>query len=177
MNRCDQDRQREHYDAHTGKVIQELFETDREALLPLHCVPFDTALYTSAVIDKYGKFTLDNGKHWYSASPAFCETTCIRQRHRSSGILLRFSASRSLPIRERSSSEPEFAISRMRFPFRITRSGWETGAVFWGDDGSLGSVKETVLWVTGASSWFGPAAAGNDEFREFPKASLRRSLY
>ena len=69
MNRCDQDIQREHYDAHTGKVIQELFETDREALLPLHCVPFDTALYTSAVADKYGKFTLDNGKHRYSGIP------------------------------------------------------------------------------------------------------------
>lgn len=77
LNRCGQDMQREHYDDHTGKTIQELFETDREALLPLPCVPFDTALYTSAVTNKYGKFTLDNGKHRYSASPAFCETTVM----------------------------------------------------------------------------------------------------
>lgn len=62
LDRCDQDMQREHYDDHTGKIIQELFETDPEALLPLPCVPFDTALYTSAVTDKYGKFTLDNSE-------------------------------------------------------------------------------------------------------------------
>lgn len=47
---------------------------DMEDLLPLPSVPFDTALYTTATTDKYGKFTLDVGKHRYSASPAFCES-------------------------------------------------------------------------------------------------------
>ena len=69
LNCYDQDIHRKHYDDHTRKTIQKLFETDREALLPLPCVPFDTALYTSAVADKYGKFTLDNGKHRYSGIP------------------------------------------------------------------------------------------------------------
>ena len=49
------------------------------------------------------------------------------------------------PIRERSTSEAEFDISRINSPFRITRSGWKTGVALWGEDGSLISVKETVL--------------------------------
>lgn len=70
---CDKDMSREHYDKDT--MIGTLFEEDRKALLPLPTVPFDTALYTSARTDKYGKFTLNKGKHRYSASPAFCEDT------------------------------------------------------------------------------------------------------
>lgn len=71
LERCELDMQREHYDA-GGRFISELFEDDRAALLPLPSVPFDTALYTTATTDKYGKFTLDAGKHRYSSSPAFC---------------------------------------------------------------------------------------------------------
>ena len=73
LARCDADMEREHYDSENGTFISELFLKDKAALLPLPAVPFDTALYTSARTNKYGRFTLDNGKHEYSASPAICE--------------------------------------------------------------------------------------------------------
>ena len=72
---CDRDMEREHYDDEDDRFISELFREDKAALLPLPAVPFDTSLYTTARTDKYGKFTLDAGKHRYSASPAFCEET------------------------------------------------------------------------------------------------------
>ena len=72
---CDKDMEREHYDDEDNRFISELFAEDKAALLPLPAVPFDTSLYTTARTDKYGKFTLDAGKHRYSASPAFCEET------------------------------------------------------------------------------------------------------
>ena len=78
---------REHYDDDDGRMIAELFEQDRAALLPLPSVPFDASCYTSAVTDKYGRFTLDRGKHRYSASPEFCETT-VRLRLTSSEVLV-----------------------------------------------------------------------------------------
>ena len=74
LERCEIDMQREHYDDDNGRFISELFEEDKARLLPLPSGPFDTALYTTATTDKYGKFTLDGGKHRYSASPAFCES-------------------------------------------------------------------------------------------------------
>ena len=73
LEACDRDMEREHYDDESDRFISELFREDRAALLPLPPVPFDTSLYTTARTDKYGKFTLDAGKHRYSASPAFCE--------------------------------------------------------------------------------------------------------
>lgn len=75
LEQCDLDMQREHYDDDKSRSISELFEEDRSQLLPLPSVPFDTALYTAARTDKYGKFTLDAGKHRYSVSPAFGEDT------------------------------------------------------------------------------------------------------
>ena len=63
--------QREHYDK--SRMICDLFQEDKAALLPLPSIRFDTSGYGSATTDKYGRFTLDNGKHRYSASPAFCE--------------------------------------------------------------------------------------------------------
>lgn len=74
LHNCDIDMEKEHYDSADGISIRELFEEDRHALLPLPAVPFNTALYTTAVTNKYGKFTLDNGRHRYSSSPAFSET-------------------------------------------------------------------------------------------------------
>ncbi len=71
LSDCDKDMLREHYD--NGCQISELFQEDKAALLPLPSVRFDTSGYGSAVTDKYGKFTLDKGKHRYSSSPAFCE--------------------------------------------------------------------------------------------------------
>ena len=72
--RCENDMQREHYEDSNHRFISELFEEDKAHLLPLPSVPFDTANYTTVRTDKYGKFTLDAGKHRYSASPAFCES-------------------------------------------------------------------------------------------------------
>ena len=71
LDRCEIDMQRERYDDDDGRFINELFEEDKARLPPLPSVPFDTALYTTAATDKYGKFTLDAGKHRYSAAPAF----------------------------------------------------------------------------------------------------------
>ncbi len=68
---CDEDMQREHYDK--SRLISDLFQEDKAALLPLPSVRFDTAGYGTATTDKYGRFTLDDGKHRYSASPEFCE--------------------------------------------------------------------------------------------------------
>lgn len=75
LTACDKDMEREHYDDEDDRFISELFLEDKAALLPLPSVSFDTSLYMTARTDKYGKFTLDAGKHRYSASPAFCEET------------------------------------------------------------------------------------------------------
>ena len=66
---CEQDMQREHYEDSRDRFISEIFKEDREHLLPLPSIPFDTALYTTAGTDKYGRFKLDNGRHQYSVSP------------------------------------------------------------------------------------------------------------
>ena len=87
LTACDRDMEREHYDDNRNRFISEFFEEDKVALLPLPSVPFDTALYTTARTDKYGKFTLDNGRHRYSASPAFCEDT-VRLRITSSEVIV-----------------------------------------------------------------------------------------
>ena len=79
--RCEIDMQRERYDNDENRFISELFEEDKARLLPLPSVPFDTALYTTASTDKYGKFTLDEGKHRYSASPAFVPPSSILRSH------------------------------------------------------------------------------------------------
>ena len=71
LTACDEDMLREHYDK--GRMISELFEEDRAALIPLPSIRFDTAGYGTSKTDKYGRFTLDEGMHRYSASPAFCE--------------------------------------------------------------------------------------------------------
>ncbi|MBO5507946.1 MAG: IS21 family transposase [Bacteroides sp.] len=87
LGRCETDMQREHYDDDNARFISELFQEDKARLLPLPSVPFDTALYTTATTDKYGKFTLDAGKHRYSASPAFCEA-CVTLKITSSEVIV-----------------------------------------------------------------------------------------
>ena len=87
LSDCDADMAREHYDDEDSRMISELFEQDLAALIPLPSVPFDASLYTSAITDKYGKFTLEKGKHRYSASPEFCETA-VRLRITSSEVLV-----------------------------------------------------------------------------------------
>lgn len=71
---CDADMQREHYD-NPGELIKELFDDDKAACHPLPSIPFDTALYTTAKTDKYGRFTLDAGKHRYSVTPEYSLAT------------------------------------------------------------------------------------------------------
>lgn len=71
---CDIDMNREHYEDSDNRFISDLFAEDKAHLLPLPSVPFDTSNYITARTDKYGKFTLDAGKHRYSASPAFGES-------------------------------------------------------------------------------------------------------
>lgn len=87
LDRCEIDMQREHYDDDKERFISELFQEDKARLMPLPSVPFDTALYTTATTDKYGKFTLDAGKHRYSASPAFCES-CVNLKITSSHVIV-----------------------------------------------------------------------------------------
>ena len=43
--------------------------------------------YGNTVTDKYGRFTLDNGKHRYSASPEYCEKV-IQYRLTSSAVIV-----------------------------------------------------------------------------------------
>lgn len=71
LQACDADMEREHYDKHS--MISELFQEDRAALIPLPSIPFDTACYMTVHTNKYGKFTLDEGRHRYSTSSDFCD--------------------------------------------------------------------------------------------------------
>ena len=87
LSACDLDMEREHYDDGKGRMISDIFSQDREALLPLPATDFDTSLYTSVRTDKYGKFTLDKGKHRYSSSPDFCEDT-VRLQITSSEVIV-----------------------------------------------------------------------------------------
>lgn len=82
---CDEDMKREHYDK--NRTITQIFQEDKAAFLSLPSVRFDTSGYGSAVTDKYGRFTLDNGKHRYSTSPDFCEKT-VRYRLTSSEVIV-----------------------------------------------------------------------------------------
>ena len=84
---CDEDMQREHYDDNDNRYISELFEEDKARLLSLPSIPFDASLYTTARTDKYGRFTLDNGKHRYSVSPSFGEDT-VQLRVTSSEVIV-----------------------------------------------------------------------------------------
>ena len=87
LKQCEIDMQREHYDDDDNRFISELFQKDKARLLTLPSVPFDTALYTTAITDKYGKFTLDSGRHRYSTSPTFCEV-CVYLKITSSEVIV-----------------------------------------------------------------------------------------
>lgn len=87
LGQCDTDMRREHYDDNDNRYISELFEEDKARLLSLPPIPFDPASYLTARTDKYGRFTLDHGKHRYSASPAFCETA-VQLRITSSEVIV-----------------------------------------------------------------------------------------
>lgn len=65
---CDGDMDRYHY-RFKDETIRERFGKDSKALKPLPEIPFDTASYQQANTDGWGKFTLNKGRHTYSASP------------------------------------------------------------------------------------------------------------
>lgn len=67
LTEADSDMDREHY--HYDQTILERFGEDKKALLPLPDVAFDPARYETVLTDKWGRFTLEKGKHEYSVSP------------------------------------------------------------------------------------------------------------
>lgn len=68
LKEADEDFDREHY-RHEGVTIRSLFEEDKKVLHPLPDTDFDYARYEAAKTDKWGRFTLEAGKHEYSVSP------------------------------------------------------------------------------------------------------------
>ena len=69
LQRCERDLDRIHY--RKERLISELFKEDL-----LHCnvlphVAFESQTYESVLVDSYGKFTLEHGKHSYSSMPKF----------------------------------------------------------------------------------------------------------
>ncbi len=68
FQKCEEDMNRAHYSK--GVSIKSLFEEDLKALNPLPEKEFEVESYESVKVDSYGKFTLNNGKHSYSASPS-----------------------------------------------------------------------------------------------------------
>ncbi|MGB4618408.1 MAG: IS21 family transposase [Dethiobacteria bacterium] len=69
---CDQDMMRPHYSKE--RLIKELFEDDRKALLPLPAVAFDESEFRSVRTNSYAKFTLNGGKHTYSTAPKYANS-------------------------------------------------------------------------------------------------------
>ena len=77
LTRCDSDHEREHY--RFDETIGERQKADKEAFPPLPAVPFDTASYMTVHTNNCGKFTLHNGLHEYSASPAYADRdVCLK---------------------------------------------------------------------------------------------------
>jgi len=69
LQKCERDLDRIHY--RKERLISELFKEDL-----LHCnvlphVAFESQTYESVLVDSYGKFTLEQGKHSYSSMPKF----------------------------------------------------------------------------------------------------------
>ena len=75
LRETDKDMNRNHY--HYVETIQERFNADCKALLPLPDITFDTVRYQAVTTDKWGRFTLEAGKHEYSVSPDHSSTTVM----------------------------------------------------------------------------------------------------
>lgn len=88
LKKCDQDMCREHYlkDA----VIADLFEKDKESLLPLPSIPFDTSKYMTVRTNAYAKFSLNEGLHIYSTAP----------KHANTRVLVKITAHEVVPLDE-----------------------------------------------------------------------------
>jgi len=66
---CEMDMQQEHY--HKAHQIAELFEADRQAMLPLNPVDFKVFKFQTAKADKYGKVMFET--NLYSSSPKLAQ--------------------------------------------------------------------------------------------------------
>jgi len=71
---CNLDNAREHYKKETP--ICDLFEADRQAMLPLPRLPFEACRYEHVKTNGYGKFVLD-GRHTYSSAPMYAEREIV----------------------------------------------------------------------------------------------------
>lgn len=69
--KCEKDALREHY--RKGEDIEELFQSDKDRLLPLPVTPLDVSKYITVRTNKYGRFYLANGLHEYSISPKYSD--------------------------------------------------------------------------------------------------------
>ena len=68
LRNAHRDFDRKHY--RKGRLVSELLEEDRAALLALPTSPFEACRYVKVKTDGYGKFCLD-GCHYYSSAPEF----------------------------------------------------------------------------------------------------------
>lgn len=75
LRQCDEDMEREHY--RKESEIAELFEEDRKVLLPLPAVPYETCQYLTLRTNTYAKFSLEAGKHLYSAAPKYANSRIL----------------------------------------------------------------------------------------------------
>lgn len=88
LKKCDQDAKREHY--RKNGAIEELYLTDKQALLDLPTVPLEVSQYITVKTNGYGRFYLSNGLHEYSASPKYAN----------SRILVKITANEVIPLDE-----------------------------------------------------------------------------
>lgn len=72
---CDNDMNREHY--RKEKSIKQLFKEDKEALFSLPAVIFEPVKCITVRTNSYAMFSLEEGRHLYSASPKFANTVVI----------------------------------------------------------------------------------------------------
>ena len=73
LHEGDMDTFRDHY--RYNATIKDLFAEDKANLLPLPLTPFDLSGTSIARTNGWGKFTINNGKHEYSVSPKYANTT------------------------------------------------------------------------------------------------------
>lgn len=88
LNLCDEDMDRGHY--RKESEIAELFQDDCKVLLPLPTVPYEACQYLSLRTNTYAKFSLQSGKHLYSAAPKYAN----------SRILVKITAYEVIPLDE-----------------------------------------------------------------------------
>jgi transposase len=73
LERCDQDNKREHYAK--NQPICELFKLDKQKFRDLPATEFEVAKYQKVNTNGYGKFTLNEGRHIYSTSPKYSNSS------------------------------------------------------------------------------------------------------